>query len=71
MWTKLSGQVTYINKKSQPEILSTEDERFGEVVTYMDEITRNQNLDTKYIIEGKKLFFIRHYQDELKVTIRR
>lgn len=42
---------TYINKQSQPEVLSSKDERFGEVVRYMEEITRDQGFDTKYVIE--------------------
>ncbi len=42
---------TYINKQSQPEVLSSKDERFGEVVRYMEEITRDQGFNTKYVIE--------------------
>ncbi|UCB44092.1 MAG: CapA family protein [Dehalococcoidales bacterium] len=46
---------TYINKQSQPEILSSQDERFGEVVGYMEEITRDQELNAKYVIEGDEV----------------
>jgi poly-gamma-glutamate capsule biosynthesis protein CapA/YwtB (metallophosphatase superfamily) len=46
---------TYINKRSQPEVLSSEDERFGEVIRYMEEISRDQNLDTKYTIDGDEV----------------
>ncbi|HEY31834.1 MAG TPA: CapA family protein [Dehalococcoidia bacterium] len=46
---------TYINKQSQPEILSSQDERFDEVVGYMEEITRDQGLNAKYVIEGDEV----------------
>lgn len=46
---------TYINKQSQPEVLSIEDQRFGQVVRYMEEITRDQSFNTKYVIEGDEV----------------
>jgi poly-gamma-glutamate capsule biosynthesis protein CapA/YwtB (metallophosphatase superfamily) len=46
---------TYINKQSQPEVLTAKDERFGEVVKYIREITRDQGLDTNYTIEGNEV----------------
>lgn len=46
---------TYINKQSQPEVLTVEDERFGQVVRYMEEITRDQGFNTKYVIEGDEV----------------
>jgi len=46
---------TYVNKQSQPEVLTSKDERYGEVVRYMEEITRDQGLDTKYIINGDEV----------------
>ena len=46
---------TYINKQSQPEVLSVEDQRFGQVVRYMEEITRDQGFNTKYVIEGDEV----------------
>jgi len=47
---------TYINKQSQPEILNSQDERFGEVVGYMEEISQDQGLNAKYVIEGDEVF---------------
>jgi poly-gamma-glutamate synthesis protein (capsule biosynthesis protein) len=46
---------TYINKQSQPEVLTSKDDRFGEVVRYIQEITRDQGLDTNYTIEGDEV----------------
>lgn len=46
---------TYINKQSQPEVLISKDERFGEVVGYMEEISRDQGLSANYAIDGDKV----------------
>lgn len=46
---------TYINKQSQPEVLKSKDQRFGEVVGYIKEIASSQGLDTKYIIRGDEV----------------
>ena len=46
---------TYINKQSQPQVLGAEDQRFGEVIEYMEEITRDQGLDTKYTVQGDQV----------------
>ena len=46
---------TYINKQSQPEVLVSEDQRFGEVIRYMDEITRDQGLETRYTVQGDEV----------------
>jgi poly-gamma-glutamate synthesis protein (capsule biosynthesis protein) len=46
---------SYINKEAEPEVLSSRDTRFGEVVKYMEEITRSQELGTRYIIEGDEV----------------
>ena len=52
---KVSVLPTYINKESQPEILDSNDKRFAEVVKYMEQITRDQGLDTKYIIDRDEI----------------
>lgn len=44
-----------INKQSQPEVLSPADPRFGEVVSYMEEITRGQDLNAKYVVKGDEV----------------
>jgi poly-gamma-glutamate synthesis protein (capsule biosynthesis protein) len=46
---RISVLPTYVNKNSQPEILDSNDKRFGEVVKYLEEITRDQGLDTNYV----------------------
>jgi poly-gamma-glutamate capsule biosynthesis protein CapA/YwtB (metallophosphatase superfamily) len=42
---------TYIKKNSQPEILKSEDKRFSEVTEYMKEISLDQGLETKFMVE--------------------
>jgi len=50
---------TSVSKKmAQPEILTAKDERFGEVVRYMEEITKNQGLDTKYTVRGDEVILL-------------
>lgn len=49
---RVSFLPAYINKQSQPEILTTDNERFNEVVEYMKEITEHQKLNAKFDIEG-------------------
>ena len=50
---------TSVSKKmAQPEILTSKDERFGEVVRYMEEITKNQGLDTKYTVRGDEVILL-------------
>jgi poly-gamma-glutamate synthesis protein (capsule biosynthesis protein) len=45
----------YINKTSEPEILSRDDKKFGEVVRYMEDISRDQGLRTGFKIEGNEV----------------
>jgi hypothetical protein len=47
---------TIINRNAEPEILSSNDDRFKEIVKYMEDITRDQGLDTEYVIEGNEVF---------------
>jgi len=46
---------TMINKKSQPVILKAKDERFGDVLQYMEDITKDQGLDTEFSIDGDEV----------------
>ncbi len=55
----VSFQPVIINKKGEPEIITSGDERFGEVVRYMEEITRDQGLDTRYTIDGDEVIIYR------------
>jgi poly-gamma-glutamate capsule biosynthesis protein CapA/YwtB (metallophosphatase superfamily) len=52
---RVSFLPTYINGQSQPEVLTSKDDHFGEVVKYVQEITRDQGLDTAYTIEGDEV----------------
>jgi hypothetical protein len=52
---RLSFLPAYINNKAEPEILAPENGRFGEVVRYMEEITEDQGLATKYTIDGDEV----------------
>jgi poly-gamma-glutamate capsule biosynthesis protein CapA/YwtB (metallophosphatase superfamily) len=50
---------TYVNKKtSQPEILTSKDERFRDVVRYMEDATRSQALDTRYTVRGDEVVLL-------------
>jgi poly-gamma-glutamate capsule biosynthesis protein CapA/YwtB (metallophosphatase superfamily) len=53
--SRVSFLPVYINKKSEPEILVSKDKRFGEVLGYMQEISRDQGLDTEYTIDGDEI----------------
>jgi poly-gamma-glutamate capsule biosynthesis protein CapA/YwtB (metallophosphatase superfamily) len=44
-----------VNKHGEPEILIPDDERFGEVVSYMADITRDQGLDTRFTVDGDEV----------------
>ena len=46
---------TYINKQSQPKVLVSEDQHFGEVIGYIEEITRDQGLKTRYTVRGDEV----------------
>jgi poly-gamma-glutamate capsule biosynthesis protein CapA/YwtB (metallophosphatase superfamily) len=52
---KVSFLPTIINRDAEPEILSSNDDRFVEIVKYMEDITRDQGLDTEYVIEGNEV----------------
>jgi hypothetical protein len=44
-----------INKRAQPQILSHDDPRFAEVVSYVREITESQNIATSYRVDGDEV----------------
>ncbi len=56
--SKVSFLPAYINKKGEPEILVSKDERFGEVLRYMKEISRDQGLNTEYTVDGDEVVII-------------
>jgi poly-gamma-glutamate capsule biosynthesis protein CapA/YwtB (metallophosphatase superfamily) len=50
---------TFVNKKtSLPEILTSKDKRFDEVVRYLEEVTRSQALDTRYTVRGDEVVLL-------------
>ena len=46
---------TYINPQSQPEILSSQNPRFAEVVEYMQQITSDQGLAAEFRVQGDEV----------------
>ena len=52
---RVSFLPAYINKDSQPEVLSAQDERFEEVVRYLEEISRDQGLDTHFVRDADEV----------------
>jgi Bacterial capsule synthesis protein PGA_cap len=44
-----------INNKAQPRILSRADKDFDDVLNYVKEITENQEMNTKYVVEGDEV----------------
>ncbi len=52
---KVSYIPCYINKWSQPEIMTRSDPRGEEVFSYIEKISRSQNLSTNFIWEGDEV----------------
>ncbi len=52
---KISFLPVYINNQAEPEVLDRNDPMFEEILRYMEEITRNQGLKTKYSTEGTEV----------------
>jgi hypothetical protein len=48
--SQISFLPAIINKQGEPEILTIDDVRFSEVVSYIENITRDQEFDTKFVI---------------------
>ena len=53
--SKLVFLPVMINKRAQPQILSHDDPRFEEVVSYVREITQSQNIPTRYQVDGDEV----------------
>lgn len=47
---------TQIDEKANPQILQANDPRFQEIVTYLQDITRDQKIDTLYEVKGNEVF---------------
>ncbi len=52
---RVSFLPAYINRQSQPEVLPSANPRFVEVSRYMEQITRDQGLDTSFTVEGNEV----------------
>lgn len=52
---RVSFVPTVINKSSQAEVLASSDDRFAEVVAYMEEITKDQDLNGVYAVDGDEV----------------
>jgi poly-gamma-glutamate capsule biosynthesis protein CapA/YwtB (metallophosphatase superfamily) len=48
----------YVNRQSQPELLNAGDPRFSEVASYLEAITRDQNLTARFEREGDELVIL-------------
>jgi len=52
---RISFLPVYLTARSEPEILKSGDERFGDVVGYMDEITSDQGIYTRFARKGDEI----------------
>jgi poly-gamma-glutamate synthesis protein (capsule biosynthesis protein) len=53
--SKVSFLPVIINEHGEPEILTPDDDRFGEVVGYLEDITRDQGLNTRFTVAGDEV----------------
>jgi hypothetical protein len=53
--SKVSFLPVIINKQGEPEIMPPADTRFNEVVNYIENITRDQKLDARFIIDNDEV----------------
>jgi poly-gamma-glutamate synthesis protein (capsule biosynthesis protein) len=47
-----------INENSQPRFLSKRDKEFNNVIAYMQKVSKAQNIDTKYTVEGNEVMIL-------------
>ena len=52
---KVSFLPTYLTTRAEPEFLTSGDTRFMEVMEYIEEITRSQGFDTRFILNGDEV----------------
>ena len=45
----------WINRDAQPEILMALDPRFGEVAAYLEKVSRDADLATRFVVQGDEL----------------
>jgi poly-gamma-glutamate synthesis protein (capsule biosynthesis protein) len=54
----VSIKPTYINRDNQPQLLKPSEQTFGEVVKYMEKISRSQKLDVQFKVEGDEAVIV-------------
>ena len=47
-----------INENSQPRFLSKRDKEFNDVIAYMQKVSKAQNIDAKYTVEGNEVIIL-------------
>jgi hypothetical protein len=52
---KVSLLPGYVDKDSTPRFLSRKDKEFGDVVSYLERITKAQGMDTRYQVDGDEI----------------
>ena len=52
---RISFLPVYLTVGSEPQILKSDNERFEDIVRYMNEITNNQGIHTKFVREGDEV----------------
>ncbi|MBN1255495.1 MAG: CapA family protein [Deltaproteobacteria bacterium] len=53
---KVSFLPTYVDKKTaQPEVLASKDKRFAEVIKYLEDVSKDQGLDTTFNVAGNEV----------------
>jgi poly-gamma-glutamate synthesis protein (capsule biosynthesis protein) len=52
---RVSYLPAYINKYAQPEVLKADDPRFEQVVSYVEKVTRSQELPANFAIEADEV----------------
>ena len=55
---KVTFLPVHIDDNSNPFIVTAKDDKFFEIVKYMQDITENQELSTKFVIEGNEVNII-------------
>jgi poly-gamma-glutamate synthesis protein (capsule biosynthesis protein) len=53
--SKVSFLPVLVNEDSQPRVLTQKDKEFGDVLKYMEKITKDQKIDIKYTVEGDEI----------------
>jgi hypothetical protein len=55
---KVAFLPVYLNNQAEPEIQKKDDEKFNEIIAYIEDISRRENLPTKYMVSGDEVIII-------------